>query len=43
MNEGVPKMANYVDTELEIIAFNAEDVITTSCTTDNPCVGNFAG
>jgi hypothetical protein len=30
-------MAKYVEAELEIIAFDAEDVITTSCTgTDEP-------
>ena len=27
-------MAKYVEAELEIIAFDAEDVITTSCTGD---------
>ena len=27
-------MAKYVEAELEIIAFDAEDVITTSCTPD---------
>lgn len=28
-------MAKYVEAELEIIAFDAEDVITTSCTGDD--------
>ena len=32
MNGGVVKMAKYIEAELEIIAFDAEDVITTSCT-----------
>ena len=26
-------MAKYVEAELEIVEFNAEDIITTSCTT----------
>ena len=30
MNGGVPQMAKYVEAELEIIKFDAEDVITTS-------------
>ena len=30
-------MRNYVEAELEIIKFDAEDVITTSCTTDCDC------
>lgn len=35
-------MAKYVEAELEIIAFDAEDVITTSCTPDAPtCTGNW--
>ena len=29
-------MAKYIEAELEIIAFDAEDVITTSCPTDCP-------
>lgn len=31
VNGGVFEMRNYVEAELEIIAFDAEDVITTSC------------
>ncbi len=31
-------MAKYVEAELEIIAFDAEDVITTSCTGDVGCM-----
>ena len=30
-------MAKYVEAELEIVAFDAEDVITTSCTGDGGC------
>ena len=33
-------MAKYVEAELEIVAFDAEDVITTSCTTD--CDADFS-
>lgn len=29
-------MAKYVEAELEIVEFEAEDVITTSCTDDCP-------
>ena len=32
-------MAKYVEAELEIVAFDAEDVITTSCTND--CESDF--
>lgn len=33
-------MAKYIEAELEIIAFDAEDVITTSCTgIDGGCAG----
>ena len=30
-------MVKYTEAELEIIRFDAEDVITTSCTTDAGC------
>ncbi len=34
-------MVSYTEAKLEIIAFEAEDVITTSCPTDNNgCVGD---
>lgn len=32
-------MNKYVEAELEIIKFEAEDVITTSCTDEFGCVG----
>lgn len=33
-------MVKYTDAELEIIAFDAEDVITTSCTGDAGCMAD---
>lgn len=33
-------MNKYVEAELEIIKFEAEDVITTSCTGDDECFGD---
>ncbi len=33
-------MAKYVEAELEIIAFDAEDVITTSCGGDAGCMAD---
>ena len=32
-------MAKYVEAELEIVTFDAEDVITTSCPGDQGCLG----
>ena len=34
-------MAKYVEAELEIVEFDAEDVIVTSCTAD--CTTDFQG
>lgn len=39
MNGGVSKMTKYVEAELEIIKFDAEDVITTSCNPDDDIDG----
>ena len=33
-------MVKYTEAELEIIRFDAEDVITTSCTGDQGCPGD---
>ncbi len=33
-------MVKYTDAELEIITFDAEDVITTSCPGDQGCIGD---
>lgn len=30
-------MKKYIEAELEVIAFDAEDIITTSCNPDNSC------